>query len=115
MHSLLDSLSTLLPQLNRLSKTSEQLKQIDPIFTEPDTLLKEATISLSEVDHLLQSHQEKVEIDPAAYQQLEERLSAIAGTQKKVWLPFPDRLATGKTHSRSCPLRKPLGRARATQ
>ncbi len=90
MGTLLHYLKTAVPQVSRFHKTLENLSAMDPFLAETTTLLKEASIILSESENNLQHYVNKLDNNPKRFTYLEERLSAIHRLKRKYGTSFSE-------------------------
>ncbi len=77
------TLSNLLPHLNRFYKSCESMTSYDARLTPPANLLQEASIAATEAFNELQQYTEKLDKDPNRFAYLEERLAAIDSLKRK--------------------------------
>jgi DNA repair protein RecN (Recombination protein N) len=78
-----ESENALLTQLGELARLLRELEKIDPQAREFVEDHERATVELEELERSLVSYQQRVDLDPAALQQMEERLNLLERLSRK--------------------------------
>jgi DNA repair protein RecN (Recombination protein N) len=91
-------------QTERLAAQLSELASYDPALGDIAELLNEAAIRLEEAGHALRRYRERVELDPARLQQLEQRIADIVAAARKYRIQpdeLPERLAASRARLES--------------
>jgi DNA repair protein RecN (Recombination protein N) len=85
-----ESSSSTLPQVSKFIKICDSLVCYDKNLSDTSLLLHEAHIALNEALRSLQSYSQNIDIDPSAFQYLENRLGAISRLKRKYGQNFEE-------------------------
>lgn len=100
----LDGLSenedSVLAQAGRVGRTLQELQRIDAAAAPLSALQAQAVALLGELQAQISRYTDKVEVDPARLQQLEERLNLIHSLKRKYGARVPDIIAFGQEAQR---------------
>jgi DNA repair protein RecN (Recombination protein N) len=80
---LADSEDSILARLGDVARTLRELERLDPGSAELMRNHERGTVELEELERDLRHYQEKIELDPASLQQIEERLNWLESLRRK--------------------------------
>ncbi len=89
--------ASLIAQAGLLGRTLQELHRIDPSAAELISQHEQAVINLRELQGGLSHYADKVDLDPARLQELEERLNLIHSLKRKYGASIEDVIAFGDT------------------
>jgi len=87
--------NALLSQIGALGRTLHELQRVDPGTATLSALHEQAVGALRELQDGLSRYAEKVDLDPARLQQLEERLNLLQSLRRKYGGTLPEVMAFG--------------------
>jgi DNA repair protein RecN (Recombination protein N) len=90
-----DDDSSLLIQAGALGRTLQELQRVDSSAAPLLTVHEQASVALRELQTELSRYSDKVEVDPAQLQQLEERLNLIHSLKRKYGTTLAEVIAFG--------------------
>jgi DNA repair protein RecN (Recombination protein N) len=96
LNSLSENESSLLDQAGVVGRTLQELHRIDPGTSPLLSAHEQATASLNELQAQLSHYADKIDMDPARLNELEERLNLIHGLKRKYGATVADVMAFGE-------------------
>ena len=95
LEALSESESSLLAQAGLLGRALQDLQRLDPTAASLAALHSQATTLLHDLQAALSRYADKVDLDPARLQELEERLNLVQALKRKYGPTIPEIIAFG--------------------